>query len=127
MLGTPSYMAPERIVQPGSADFRSDLYAIGAVGYFLLTGRPPLEGDTDLSLAYHVVNTAPTPLLEIASHPVPAALARLIGDCLSKQADARPQTAAAIGEALDLLAREHPWTQAEARAAWQVAGATAGA
>ncbi|MFN9807354.1 MAG: serine/threonine protein kinase [Betaproteobacteria bacterium] len=127
VLGTPSYMAPERIVQPGSADFRSDLYAIGAVGYFLLTGRPPLEGDTDLSLAYHVVNTAPTPLLEIASHPVPAALARLIGDCLSKQADARPQTAAAIGEALDLLAREHPWTQAEARAAWQVAGATAGA
>ena len=126
VLGTPSYMAPERIVQPGSADFRSDLYAIGAVGYFLLTGRPPLDGDTDLSLAYHVVNTAPTPLREIAPHPVPETLARLIGDCLSKQADARPQTAAAIGEALDLLAREHPWTQAEARAAWQVTGAMAG-
>jgi hypothetical protein len=125
VLGTPSYMAPERIVQPGSADFRSDLYAIGAVGYFLLTGRPPLDGDTDLSLAYHVVNTEPTPLHEIAPHPVPEALARLIGDCLSKQADARPQTAAAIGEALDLLARAHPWTQAEARAAWPVAGAAA--
>lgn len=121
VLGTPSYMAPERIVQPGSADFRSDLYAIGAVGYFLLTGRPPLDGETDLSLAYHVVNTEPKPLAEAAPHPLPEALIRLIGDCLSKQMDARPQSAAAIGEALDLLARERPWTQAEARAAWQQA------
>jgi hypothetical protein len=118
ILGTPAYMAPERIVQPGSADFRSDLYALGAVGYFLLTGRPPLEGDTDLSLAYHVVNTVPQPVSAIASHPVPAELAALIASCLAKAPEARPQTAAAISEVLDRLAREHPWTQAEARSAW---------
>jgi hypothetical protein len=119
ILGTPAYMAPERIERPDSADFRSDLYALGAVGYFMLSGRAPLDGSTDLSLAYHVVNTVPPAIETVAAVPVPPALAALITTCLAKRADERPQTAAQIGEALDRIALDHPWPQATARAAWE--------
>lgn len=118
ILGTPAYMAPERIERPGSADFRSDLYALGAVGYFLLCGRAPLESSTDLSLAYHVVNTVPPAIETVAPTPVPAALAALVTGCLAKRAEDRPQTAAQIGETLDRIALEQPWPQSAARAAW---------
>ena len=118
ILGTPAYMAPERIERPESADFRSDLYALGAVGYFMLAGRPPLQASTDLSLAYHVVNTVPPPIAEEVESPVPTELAALIMGCLAKRADDRPQTAAQIGELLDRIALAHPWPQALARAAW---------
>jgi serine/threonine protein kinase len=119
ILGTPAYMAPERIERPDSADFRSDLYALGAVAYFLLTGRPPSEGTTDLSLAYHVVNTVPAAVETIAPAPLPPALAELVTRCLAKHADDRPQTAAIIGEVLDRLAIDRPWTQAAARTWWE--------
>jgi serine/threonine protein kinase len=118
ILGTPSYMAPERIERPESADFRSDLYALGAVGYFMLVGKAPLDASTDLSLAYHVVNTEPAPIAQVAAMPVPPALAELIMGCLAKRAEARPQTAALIGEALDRIAIDHPWPQRAARAWW---------
>ncbi len=45
ILGTPRYMAPERILNPGDVDARSDIYALGAVGYFLLAGKPIFDGD----------------------------------------------------------------------------------
>jgi len=118
ILGTPAYMAPERIERPDSADFRSDLYALGAVGYFMLAGRPPLEASTDLSLAFHVVNTVPAPIEAVAPSPVPPALAELIMGCLAKRADERPQTAALIGETLDRIAHDQPWSQRAARAWW---------
>jgi hypothetical protein len=118
ILGTPSYMAPERIERPEGADFRSDLYALGAVAYFLLAGRAPLDGGTDLSLAYHVVHTMPVPVGTVAAEPIPAVLADLVMCCLSKRAEDRPQTATLIGEALDRIAVDHPWTQAAARAWW---------
>jgi eukaryotic-like serine/threonine-protein kinase len=118
ILGTPSYMAPERIERPDSADFRSDLYAVGAVGYFLLTGNAPAGGGTDLSLAYHVVNTVPPAVETVAPLPVPAALADLVTRCLAKHVEDRPQTAAGIGETLDRIALEHPWSQSAARAWW---------
>jgi serine/threonine protein kinase len=127
ILGTPSYMAPERIERPDSADFRSDLYALGAVGYFLLTGRPPVDGGTDLSLAYHVVHTVPVAVETAAAVPVPPALAELVTRCLAKRADDRPQTAAAISETLDRIAVEQPWTQSAARDWWRAHPMNAGA
>src|SRR6185436_7446598 len=50
LTGTPLYMAPEAIQAPNTVDARSDLYAVGAVGYFLLTGRPVFETATLVEL-----------------------------------------------------------------------------
>lgn len=114
VLGTPSYMAPERIEHPDSADLRSDLYALGAVGSFLLRGAPPFEGANDLALAYQVVHAPPPPL----PASVPPALAQLIERCMAKSADARPQSATAVIDALDPLLAQLPWTFHEAHAWW---------
>ena len=114
ILGTPSYMAPERIEHPGSADIRSDIYSLGALGYFMLTGKPPYQSESDLALAYQVVN-APVPALD-GSTP----LNRLIRDCLQKMAGDRPSSTQRVIDLLDDLMHESSWTAADARAWWAV-------
>lgn len=119
VLGTPPYLAPERFEKPESADVRSDLYALGAVAYFLLAGRPPFDATTDLSLAYHVVHTPPAPLTELVTQPAPESLTNLILQCLAKRAEDRPQSAAEIAAALDAISVAAPWPQSAARAWWE--------
>lgn len=118
VLGTPSYMAPERIEEPGNADPRADLYALGAVGFYALAGKPPFEGDTDLALAYRVVNTPAPRVAGLAPHPVPAELDDLIARCLAKSPADRPATAAEVAVVLDRLLVAAPWTNEQARAWW---------
>jgi serine/threonine-protein kinase len=118
VLGTPAYMAPERIERPDEAGHRSDLYALGAVGYFLLTGRPPFQADSDLALAYQVVHTPAPRAGSVAPRPVPPALDALIARCLEKSPERRPPTATAVIEVLDVLLAETPWTSVAARRWW---------
>lgn len=112
ILGTPSYMAPERIEHPSSADVRSDIYSVGALAYFMRVGRPPYQAENDLALAYQVVNT-PVPELQ-AGDP----LIRLVQSCLQKAAGDRPQNAQQLIDRLDQILRNCPWTPAQARAWW---------
>ena len=74
LTGTPLYMSPEAIQMPNSVDARSDLYAVGAVGYFLLTGQPVFEADNVVDLCQKHVATPPMPPSERSRTPIPAEL-----------------------------------------------------
>lgn len=103
ILGTPAYLAPERITTPGSADPRSDLYAVGAVAFFLLTGRKPFEAENDLQLTHRLLHEAAPRTGELAPGPVPAALDDLVARCLAKAPADRPASAKELAAALAAL------------------------
>ncbi|HWO23468.1 MAG TPA: serine/threonine-protein kinase [Kofleriaceae bacterium] len=100
VMGTPSYMSPEQCRGAGSVDTRSDIYSLGCVLYKMVCGRPPFvgQGPGDI-LASHMHRPAPD-LREFAPD-VPPALAALVGKMLEKKRDARPQTMAAVSQALE--------------------------
>lgn len=91
--GTPAYMAPEAIASPGAVDARTDLYAVGAVGYYLLAGAPVFSGASMIELCAHHLHTEPVPPSLAAGHPVPADVEALVLACLAKSPAARPQSA----------------------------------
>jgi eukaryotic-like serine/threonine-protein kinase len=118
ILGTPRYMAPERILNPGDVDARSDIYALGAVGYFLLTGKPLFDGENNLDISNQVLH-APAPRASAAGAAgIPEGLDALIAACLEKDRARRPQTIDAVVEALDRLSTPLAWTRADAEAWW---------
>jgi len=116
IVGTPLYMAPERLRQPSDVDARADIYALGAVGYLLLTGKPVFDGDDTLAISNQVLH-APAPRVS-AVVDVPEGLDALIAACLEKDRGRRPQSAQAVVEALDRLASRLAWTQVDAAAWW---------
>lgn len=103
ILGTPAYLAPERIAEPGGLDPRSDIYAVGAVGFFLLTGRRPFESENDLQLTHRILHE-PAPRAISLNPAVPPALDDLIARCLAKMPDERPASACELGAALRRIA-----------------------
>ena len=118
LLGTPLYMSPEaiRAAKVGPA---ADVYALGAVAYFLLTGRPPFEGPTSLSVCTAHLTETPAPPSE-RQPDVPASVDDLVMRCLEKEISARPPDAAALLRELDALQEElGPWTQADAATWWE--------
>jgi serine/threonine-protein kinase len=118
ILGTPLYMSPERIRNPSDADGRADIYALGAVGFFLLTGKRLFETETEHDLTYHVLHTLPRLASECSPFAVPAELDALIGRCLEKDLALRPQTVAEVASALDGVLVHTPWTRAQIDAWW---------
>jgi serine/threonine-protein kinase len=102
-LGTPAYMAPEQAAADPNMDHRADIYALGVLAYEVLTGQPPFTGGNAQQLmAAHATQT-PQPLTRSRA-AVPPALDALVRSCLEKRAADRPQTAAAIVSALDVMA-----------------------
>jgi serine/threonine-protein kinase len=117
LTGTPLYMSPEAIARPDSIDARSDLYALGAVAYYLLTGEHVFVGNTVIEICSLHLHEPPVPPSQRLGSPLPAALESLVLRCLAKSPDQRPPTAHAF---LDELTRcELPaWDNASARAWW---------
>jgi len=106
ILGTPLYMAPERLRNPADVDARADIYAVGAVAFFMLTGRKLFDGADDLALTSQILNDEPPTLSAAAPQPVPRALELIVHACLEKRREDRPQRAADLVDAFDALAEE---------------------
>jgi serine/threonine protein kinase len=122
LVGTPLYMAPERMRNPGDADARSDIYSIGGVGFFLLTGRDLFESGGEHDLTYHVLHTPARRPSECAPG-ISRRLDDLIVRCLAKDRTERPHDVLVVLALLEALAVEFPWGEREA-AQWRTLAAS---
>ncbi len=118
LTGTPLYMPPEAIQTPNSVDARSDLYAVGAVGYFLLTGTPVFEATSIVELYQQHVSAVP----DLPSHrlgkPVSSELEHAILSCLEKSRAKRPHTARDLAQLLARCPTAGLWSVDEAEEWW---------
>jgi len=117
--GTPQYLAPETIRNSQSVDARSDLYALGAVAYFLLTGTPVFSGRGALELIHHHLQTEPESLSKRLGRPVPPKLEAVVLSCLAKDPDQRPESAKALADALKACDDVPAWDETAARRYWR--------
>jgi len=125
LLGTPLYMAPEGMSDPTKIDARADLFALGAVGYYLLSGSSPFPGRTAIEVFTRERHGPPAPLAEASRNPVPPPLEEIIRRCLSFRREERPQSAEELDALLQDCEAGTPWNLAEAREWWRVRGQTA--
>jgi hypothetical protein len=125
IAGTPLYLSPEAITAPDTMDARSDLYSLGAVGYFALTGTHVFEGKTTVEVcAQHLHETPELPSRRIGSR-LPEDLESLLLDCLAKPPTKRPMSAGDLCRRLEACLSFGQWTPEKASAWWQEHGAAA--
>lgn len=115
ITGTPLYMAPESILDPDSADARADIYALGAVAYYLLTGTEVFDGTSLVEICSQHIHEKPKPL-SARGVSVPAELEAIVLACLEKKPEQRPQSAAELRSRLAACAVDS-W-ESEAAGAW---------
>lgn len=116
VLGTPLYLSPEAINAPERVGPSSDLYALGAVAYWLLTGKPVFTGTSVVELCAAHLLEAPIPLREKGC-VLPAELERIVLSCLGKDPADRPASAAALSEELAACGIAS-WTLSDASEWW---------
>ena len=123
IAGTPGYMAPEMGLGSPDLDWRADIYALGAVGYFLATGqtvfpkdRPPMQIIMD-----HVQKTPPPPSGH-APGPIPKELDDILLACLQKDPNNRPQTMQELAKTLSVVPLASPWSEERQRRWWLANG-----
>lgn len=124
LRGTPLYMAPEAITAPDETDARTDLYSLGAVGYFLLTAQPVFDGRSVVEVCSHHLHTDVVPIGERVGLAVPASLEAVLMRCLAKKQADRYASADALLEALAACTDVPRWSEAAARAWWASRGAS---
>ncbi len=117
MVGTPWFMPPEAIKDAARSDPRSDIYAVGALGYYLLTGQFVFNVDSVLEIYEKQITQTPVPPSQRSKNPVSRELERLILSCLDKDPERRPQTVTELRALLVACPRAADWAP-EARAAW---------
>jgi eukaryotic-like serine/threonine-protein kinase len=118
--GTPAYMAPEVALGRPGIDGRADLYALGCVAYYLLTGQPVFSADSDVATALaHVKDEPVRPSLR-SEFEISPALEALILASLSKEPGARPASAEVFSEGLAVTVPRDAWTPRQAHAWWEL-------
>jgi serine/threonine protein kinase len=118
ITGTPIYMAPERITTPTKTDNRCDIYAIGALAFYMLTAKPLYDYKNDLDVMYQIINTVPENVNTLRDD-VPDTLNNLIAVCLEKDPDERPESVDFLIHILRQLAIDFPYGDEEAMKWWQ--------
>jgi serine/threonine-protein kinase len=116
IMGTPAYMAPEMALGD-TVDGRADLYALGCVAYYLLTGDHVFTGDTVLKVITQHLQAVPVPPSKRTELPIPAALEHLVLACLAKNPEERPQSARQLAQSLDTI-DGMTWGEEEAGRWW---------
>jgi serine/threonine-protein kinase len=117
ILGTPSYIAPESVTDPDHVGPAADLYALGAVGYFLVTGKRVFEGKTSVDVCVQHVTAVPRRPSELAA--IPAALDDLLMCCLAKKPELRPAGALELARSLRSVPIGSAWTEDSALEWWR--------
>jgi hypothetical protein len=118
VTGTPLYLSPEAVDRPDQVDARSDVYAIGAVGYFLLTGTPVFNGSSVMEICMKHVQTVPESLSDRLGKKISPELEKLILRCLAKSASERPADASELLRELAEYDGEGEWSAEQAAAWW---------
>jgi eukaryotic-like serine/threonine-protein kinase len=116
--GTPAYIAPEVIRGDRVPDHRVDIYTLGCVGYWLLTGRLVFQAPNAIQLMYQHANAQPVAPSQRSELEIPADLDRVILSCLAKLPEDRPQTAQELSRLLAATAPAGTWTEERAHRWW---------
>ena len=116
IVGTPEYMSPEQ-ASGGGLDGRSDLFSLGSVAYYLLTGKEVFHRENALKTLMAVVNDSPPPIVSV-SPGVPADLRSVVKTCLAKSSADRYPSATALGAAIAACECARGWTAAHAADWW---------
>ncbi|HEU4930341.1 MAG TPA: serine/threonine-protein kinase [Candidatus Krumholzibacteria bacterium] len=118
VAGTPAFMAPEQVLKNRPIDGRTDIYALGCVAYWLVTGQLVFTGRTAMETMMKHAQAEPVAPSARTELEVPAALDRVILSCLAKSPDDRPASADALADALASVATRESWTTARAHEWW---------
>jgi serine/threonine-protein kinase len=118
ITGTPLYIAPETLTAPDTVDGRADLYALGAVGYWLLTGTHVFDGATIVEVCAHHLHSPPEPPSARLGAPIGPDLEALLLACLAKKPADRPASAHDLRDRLRACAKHGTWTNARAARWW---------
>ncbi len=120
--GTPGYMAPEVVLGAADTDHRVDLYALGCVAYWLLTGMRVFEGDNAMQVMVQHVQAEPKRPSHRVDRPIPAPLEHLVMQCLEKDPARRPAGAEVVSDRLDAVPLTSVWTAERAEQWWAMHG-----
>jgi serine/threonine-protein kinase len=113
-------MAPEMVTAEAPVDGRADLYALGCVGYWLLTGQLVFDGNTPVSILIQHVKETPPSIASRTEMEVPPRLEEIIFACLAKNPNDRPDSAEELGNMLAEVAATLPaWTRERAESWWR--------
>jgi hypothetical protein len=120
IFGTPRYMAPETVYGDFEVDARSDIYNLGGVAFWMLTGRPPFTADRPVAVMIDHVKTKPPVPSEVSEIEIPPALDAIVLRCLEKDPGDRFSSARELRRALDFVPLEEPWDEEMAAAWWKL-------
>lgn len=116
--GTPAFMAPEQALGNRDIDGRADIYSLGCVAYWLLTGQLVFTADTPTGLLMKHIQSSPSAPSSRTELHVPPPMDRIVLACLAKDPADRPQSARELSRMLSELNLEHEWTEARCREWW---------